>query len=476
MEATTTPRTARQAGTRLAARRRWRTLGLLSAAQLMLVLDVTVVIVALPSIDADLHLGRVGATWVMTAYTLVFGGLMLVGGRAADLLGARRTALTGVAIFTVASLVSGMAADTEVLIAGRVGQGVGAALLSPAALSLIITTFGGAERAKALGVWSALGGVGAALGVLLGGVLTAGPGWPWVFFVNVPVGLLVLVALPGSVAEQPRGAGRRGIDLAGALLVTAASGALVHGVINVGEQGWSAPGTWVSFAAAAALYSGFGAFERGARSPLMDPRILGRRSVATGAALMVVATGVLVAGFFLGSFYLQHRNDLSALSTGVLFLPVAVATIVGAHIGGRVLATRGPRTVAVPALVVAAAGGGIPALWPGIPALVTGISIAALGLGATFVAAFTTGTANAAPEESGLVSGIINTFHELGGALGVSVVSSVAAVSLTAGHSEAAGFSTGFAVTAIAACVAALLALLVVPSVRTATGAAPHMH
>jgi EmrB/QacA subfamily drug resistance transporter len=441
----------------------------------MLVLDVTVVVVALPDIAVDLHLGRVGTTWVMTAYTLMFGGLLLFGGRAADLFGARRMALTGIATFTVASLLSGLAVNAETLIACRVGQGVGAALLSPAALSLITTTFRGGERARALGVWSALGGVGSALGVLLGGVLTAGPGWPWVFFLNVPVGIAVLAALPGSVPAQLRHAGRRSVDVPGALLVTLATGALIYGVVNAGEQGWSAPGTWGAFAAAAVLYTKFATFERTVVSPLMDPRILGRRSVAAGAVLMVTATGVLVAGFFLGSFSLQHLHGHDALTTGLLFLPVALATIGGAHIGGRAIARRGPRTVAATGLAVAAAGSAVAAIGPGATALVTGISVGAIGLGGTFVSAFTIGTAHAAPDESGVISGVINTFHELGGAIGVSVVSSVAAASITANHPDAAGFTTGFAVTAIAAAVAAALALVLVTPGRP-SGATPHLH
>src|SRR6266567_3800322 len=188
--------------------RRWLALSLLSLAQLMLILDVTVVNVALPAIGAGLHLDRPTLTWVLTAYTLVFGGLMLLGGRLADLFGARRVLLAGLAVFTGASLLSGLATGAPLLIGGRIAQGAGAALLSPAALSLVTTTFTGAERNKALGIWAALAGAGSAAGVVLGGVLTSGPGWRWIFFINVPVGLLVLAALPVTVAASRRQPGR----------------------------------------------------------------------------------------------------------------------------------------------------------------------------------------------------------------------------------------------------------------------------
>src|SRR5918995_1077209 len=185
--------------------KRWRALALLSVAQFMLILDITVVTIALPSIGVDLGLSRATLTWVVTAYTLMFGGLMLLGGRAADIFGARRLVLTGLTIFTASSLVAGPSVNAEMLIGGRVGQGIGAALLSPAALSIVSTTFHGSERNKALGVWGALAGSGAAVGVLLGGLLTAGPGWEWVFYINVPIGLVVLAALPGVVpARRPQ--------------------------------------------------------------------------------------------------------------------------------------------------------------------------------------------------------------------------------------------------------------------------------
>ncbi|MER5426238.1 MFS transporter [Streptosporangium roseum] len=250
--------------------RRWRVLTLISVAQFMLILDVTVVNVALPAIGADLDLGRTALTWVVAAYTLLFGGLMLLGGRLADLLGARRLMLAGLALFTATSLACALAQEATVLLGGRIGQGVGAALLSPAALSTITTIFHGTERHRALGVWAALGGAGSAAGVLLGGILTAGPGWRWIFLINVPAGLAVLAALAAlpmlAVAGTTRPSGER-VDLLGALLVTTATGALIYGLVHAGEDGWASLVTVTALATALVLYALFFLRERSVPSP-----------------------------------------------------------------------------------------------------------------------------------------------------------------------------------------------------------------
>jgi EmrB/QacA subfamily drug resistance transporter len=453
-------------------------LALLSAAQFMLILDITVVNVALPDIGADLGLDRGALTWVVTAYTLMFGGLMLVGGRAADLLGARRVLLTGLTVFTVASLAAGLAPNAAVLLGGRVLQGGGAALISPAALAIVTTTFHGVDRHRALGVWAALGGTGSAVGVLLGGLLTAGPGWQWIFFINVPVGVAVLAVLPAiAPASRPATGGQR-IDLPGAVLVTAATGALIYALITAGDDGWVAASTLTALGVAVLLYAGFAVLQRTVRAPLMDLRVLTRRRVSAGAFLMLVATGLLVAGFFLGSFHLQHVAGYSAAVTGLAFLPVAVATVVGAHVGGRAIARVGARPLATVGLVVTAAGAGTVAFWMTAPALVTGLAVAAAGLGATFVAATTTALTHTDPAEAGVRSGLVNTFHELGAALGVATVSAIAATSLAGAGGTAAtdGFTAGFAFSAVAALVAAVLAAVLVPAGRPPAGAARHMH
>ncbi|WP_433411575.1 MFS transporter [Microtetraspora malaysiensis] len=455
--------------------RRWRVLALLGVAQLMLILDVTVVNVALPDIGADLGLGRATLTWVVTAYTLFFGGLMLLGGRLADVFGARRLMLAGLGIFVLASLASGLANDAAALVGGRVGQGLGAALLSPAALATLTTTFHGAERTKALGVWAALGGAGSAVGVLLGGALTAGPGWRWIFFINVPVGVAVLVALPLVVRGGAARPGPRRVDLPGALLVTAATASLIYGLVTAGDAGWGDTVTLAAVAAAAVLYAVFGVVERAVRTPLMRVRLLAQRPVLSGAFLMLVATGMLIGLFFLGSFYLQRHQGYSALVTGLLFLPVAVGTGLGAHLGSHLVDRLGGRIPAAIGLTLAAAGTGLVALLAVTPAvMVTGLTVASIGLGAVFVSGTTTALALAAPEESGLASGVVNTFHELGGAVGVAVVSSLAAPSLIG--PVLTGFSTAFTSWAVIGAVAALVALALLPPGRLPAFDGPRVH
>ncbi|MFI7578221.1 MFS transporter [Micromonospora sp. NPDC049497] len=454
--------------------RRWRMLALLGVAQFMLILDVTVVAIALPHIGADLGLQRDTLTWVVSAYTLMFGGLMLLGGRAADLLGSRRVVLLGLLLFTVASLLTGLAAGAAMLIGGRVAQGVGAAMLSPAALSVVTRVFDGEERNKALGIWSALGGGGAAIGVLLGGVLTAGPGWQWVFYINVPIGLIVLGALARMLpAELPHGTRAR-LDVPGAVLVTAATGTAIYALINAGDRGWLTAATLGTLAGAVVLYVLFAVVQRIVRSPLMDLRILTRRSVAGGTFLILVATALMIAVFFLGSFYLQHHKGYGALRTGLLFLPVAVATIIGAQVAGHVVGRLGARPVAMTGLAIAALGTAVPAFWDGSVLVVTGISVGAAGIGAAFVAASTTALGQVAHHEAGIASGLLSTFHEFGAALGVAVVSSIAAASIAGSGST--GFTRGFTFAAIVAAASSVLAVLIVPAVKPPADVHAHAH
>ncbi|NED22430.1 MFS transporter, partial [Streptomyces sp. SID9913] len=349
--------------------RRWPVLGLLGLAQLMLILDITVVAIALPHMGAELGLDRAALTWVVSGYALTFGSLMLLGGRAADLFGAKRIVLMGLLLFTAASLAAGLATGAPLLLTARIAQGAGAALLSPAALSVVVRLFDGDERNRALGIWSALGGGGAALGVLLGGLLTAGPGWAWVFYVNVPVGLTVLVALTRILPNLPRAASGS-LDVVGAALVAAATGALIYALIRAGDHGWLNALTLALFALAAAAYAAFAARQRRAAAPLMDLRLLGRRPVAAGIFVIAVATALMVGVFFLGSFYLQNHQGHGALMTGMLFLPVALLTMAAATAAGRVLGRLGARALAAVALLVAAAGFLVPVLWSGTTAMV----------------------------------------------------------------------------------------------------------
>ncbi|MET9433663.1 MFS transporter [Streptomyces sp. NPDC006551] len=471
--------------------RRWTALALICVAQFMLILDVTVVNVALPRMAADLDLTRTSLTWVVTAYTLCFGGLMLLGGRLADALGARRTLLAGLALFTAASLLSGLATDGPTLIGGRVAQGVGAALLSPAALALVTTSFHGAERAKALGAWAAVGGTGSAVGVLLGGALTDGPGWPWIFYVNVPVGLALLAALP-RVVPPSAGTPARGLDLPGALLVTTGTGSLVYGLVQAGDTGWTSASTLLPLLGSVLLYGMFAAVERASRAPLMDLRMFTlpqssagevppsrfARPVVAGSFLMLIATALLISFFFLGSVQLQHLSGFSAFETGLAFLPVAVTTAAGAHLGSRLVGSIGPRACAAGGMALAALGClPLVLVTPGADAwttLVPALSVASLGLGAVFVTATTTALGMIDHHEAGLASGIVNTFHEVGGSIGVALVSTLAATSIQG--SGTAGFTAAFTLCTLAATATALAVPLLVPRGRPHTTGGPHVH
>lgn len=436
--------------------RRWRTLGLLGVAQLMLIVDVTVVAIALPDMQADLALDRTGVAWVASSYALVFGGLMLLGGKAADVLGPRRVVLSGLGVFVAASLLAGLSGSGEMLLVARVLQGLGAAAMSPAALSVIVRTFTGAELTRAIGVWSALGGAGAAIGVLLGGVLTAGPGWPWVFLINIPVGVVLLVGLVRSVRPLPGSGGS--VDVVGAALVTAATGAVVYGLVAAGDQGWLSLHTLIAVAAGVAGYALFGWRIRSAAAPLIDPAMLRRASVVRGLALIFLATALMISVFFLGSFALQHLHGFSALETGLSFLPVALGTILGSTLAGQIIPRRGVRAVSIVGLLVAAAGLATAAAVFSMTVLIVATSVAALGIGATFVAAAGSMFSAVRPEEAGVASGALSTFHEFGAAAGVSAISSVAAAALlTPGF---AAFASGYwfaAAVALAACLASLV-------------------
>jgi EmrB/QacA subfamily drug resistance transporter len=449
---------------------RWRALALLCVAQFMVILDVTVVNVALPRMAADLGLDRAALTWVVTAYTLCFGGLMLLGGRLADLLGRRRVFLAGLLVFTAASLGAGLAGDAATLVAARAAQGVGAALLSPAALSILTTTFHGPERHRALAVWAALGGGGAAAGVLVGGLLVSGPGWQWVFYVNVPVGVLVAALVPATVAALPPTGGR--VDVPGALLVTAASGALIYGLVRAGEDGWL-----LAIGAAAALYAVFVLVERRTPAPLVRIGLLARRPMAAGIVTMLTASALLISGFFLCSLLLQSALGLSALRTGLVFLPVAVATMAGAHLAGQLVTRLGARPVAAGGFALAAAGFALLArvdagsgAWTGV---LPGFVMAAAGLGAGFVTATVTALTQVDAHHAGMASGAVNTAHELGAALGVAVVSAIAGASLGAGSGAVGGFTDAFWGCAGAAALAAVVLVALLPAGRPAVTNGP---
>lgn len=460
--------------------RRRLMLALLCTAQAMLIIDITVVNIALPSIGADLGLDREALTWIVTGYTLCFGGLMLLGGRLADLYGRRRMLLVGLALFTAASLAAGLAQAGPVLLGGRLAQGVGAALMAPAILSTVTTAFHGAERHRALALLSAIAGSGAAVGVLIGGVLTDGPGWQWIFYINVPVGVAILAMLPAVLPADAAAEHRARVDVPGALTVTAATAALIFGLVRAGDHGWGSAGTIGALAAAAVLYAVFAAVERRTAEPLMRVGLLARRTVVTGAFLMLTATALLISFFFLGSLYLQDFSGYSPLRTGLLFLPVAVATTIGAHLAGRLIGRLGPRPIAVAGLVLAAAASAwlasLDADSRAATGAVPGLALGAFALGTLFITANATALSDVEPHEAGVASGMVTTFHELGGSIGVAVMSTVAAASIAVGAPTLSGFTDAFVVCAVAAGAAALVALVLVPAGKVETGGGPHGH
>ncbi|WP_327000439.1 MFS transporter [Dactylosporangium sp. NBC_01737] len=455
----------------------WGALALLCLAQFMVILDVTVVNVALPQMSGDLGLSRAAATWVVTAYTLCFGGLLILGGRLADTAGRRTVFLTGLALFTAASLTAGLAGDTVVILAARAAQGVGAALLSPAALSIVSTMFDGPRRHKALAVWGAVGGAGAAAGVLIGGLLVSGPGWSWVFFVNVPIGVAVGVAVYLVVPASPRYPGR--VDVPGALLLTATAALLIYGLVQAGSTGWTSTGALLPIAGAALAGTAAVVARRPVRTPLPPATPPRRRPVLAGNAVMLAASGLLIAGFFLTSMLAQHVFGYSALRTGLLFLPVTVATIGSAHLTAHGLRRFGARPVAFAAFAVAAAGFAlltrVSVHDDPFTAVLPGFVLAAAGLGAGFITASTSVMTGVEGHEAGRASGVLNTGHELGAALGVAVASSVAAAGLAPGHAVAsaaavAAFTDAYTVAAVAAAVAAVVLATALPGGPPADG------
>jgi len=410
---------------------RWLVLVIVCLAQFMVVLDATVVNIALPSIQHGLAFSDADLQWVINAYTLVFGGFLLLGGRAADLLGRRRLFLAGVAVFSIASLLNGLAQSSGMLIAGRALQGLGGALVSPAALSILMTSFPGTEeRTKALGVWSAIVAGGAAAGLLLGGVLTDLLSWEWIFFVNVPVGIFALAAALRFVPESRDESARRAFDVAGAVTVTGGLVVLVYAIVKAQEFGWGAARTLGMIGFAVALLVAFVAIERRSSAPLIRLSIFrGRTLTAANGAMMLVASGMM-SMFFFASLYVQELLGYSPLKAGFAFLPITLGIMVGAGVAQLAIRRFGPRPVAVAGLSLATAGmvwlTGLPEHGSYLSDLLAGLFPMALGMGLTFVPVTLLATAGVPAEDSGLASGLLNTAQQVGGALGLAVLSTLA--------------------------------------------------
>jgi EmrB/QacA subfamily drug resistance transporter len=395
----------------------------------MTVLDVSIVNVALPSIGKALHFQRDSLQWVITAYAITFGGFLLLGGRAADLLGRRRVFLVGVVMFTLASFFCGLAWSEGVLIGSRAVQGLGAAIISPAALSIVTTTFEeGAERNKALGIWGAIGGSGAAVGVLAGGVLTKYLGWEWIFFVNLPVGALTLVLAPRLVRES-RVDRESTPDVAGAVTITAGLALLVYAVSNAPVHGWGSGWTLSRLAVAAVLIAAFLAVEARAKDPLMPFRIFRVSTVAGANVAGLLLGGVVFANFFLLTLYVQQVLGWSALKTGLTFIATAGTAVLWAGLAQALVTKIGAKTVMAVGFVAMIAG----MVWyTQIPAdasywsdLLPGYLLVGFALPFSFIPVSIAALAGVEAHEAGLASGLINTAQQIGGAVGVAVTSSV---------------------------------------------------
>jgi EmrB/QacA subfamily drug resistance transporter len=411
-------------------RRKWLALALLSAVQFMVVLDIAVVNVALPSIKNDLGFSQDNLQWVISAYALVFGGFLLLGGRAADLLGRRRIFLVGLAVFTVASLLAGLAWSEASLIGARLFQGLGAAIISPAALSMVSTTFReGRERNIALGVWGAVGGFGAAAGVLLGGILTETLSWSWIFFVNVPVGVAAIALTPFLLTES-RDARVKSFDFPGAVLVTAGLSSLVYAITKAGTDGWLATPTVAFFAASVLLLVGFVAWELRHPEPLMRLGIFRISTVAGANVASFILGTALFSMFLMLTLYMQQVLGYSAMKTGVAYLAVAGTAILWSAVAAQLVTRVGVKPVLVTGMTALTVGlvlftqvsvGG-----SYLTDLLPGFLIVGLGIGFSFVPISIAALAGVQPAEAGLASGLFNTSQQIGGALGIAALSTIA--------------------------------------------------
>ncbi|CAA9479390.1 MAG: Uncharacterized MFS-type transporter [uncultured Solirubrobacteraceae bacterium] len=409
----------------------WWALVVVCFAQFMVILDATITNVALPTIQTDLQISDSDLQWVVNSYTLAFGGLLLLGGRASDLLGRRRIFVIGTVLFSGASLLNGLAWSPEALIIFRGIQGIGAALISPAALSVIMTSFAeGAERSKALGVWSAIAAGGAAVGLLLGGVITELLSWEWIFFINVPIGLAVIAAAYRWVPESHAELGHRRFDIAGAVSVTAGLMLLVYTIVGTLDHGFTSARTLGLFAASLLLLAAFVAIEGRTLAPLVRLGLLRVRSLAVANVAMLVVAAGMFAFFFFATLYLQQVLGFDPIEAGLAFLPFALSIGVGAGTAQVAVRKLGVRLTGTVGLTIAAAGlllmGATLAVDGSYWWLFAGMVPMAIGLGWTFVPFTLIATTNVVDEEAGLASGVFNTSQQIGGALGLAILSTIA--------------------------------------------------
>jgi EmrB/QacA subfamily drug resistance transporter len=460
----------------------WALLAVALAAQILVVLDISVVNTALPSIGSALDLRSSQLQWLVTAYLMMSGGGLLLGGRIADLLSRRTVFLTGLTLFTLASLASGFTETGGQLIATRAVQGLSAALLTPSALSLIMTTYAGTQRRTALAMWGAVGSLGIAAGVLLGGALTTWTSWQAIFWVNVPIGVLALLVGRHVITKDstPRPS-LRDLDLPGAAAVIGGLATLVYGVSGTETHGWWSPQTVSALMASAVLLALFVMLEQRAAKPLFPPHVWKLQTLVSGTAVMLGVSGILVGAVFLTSIFLQTVLGLSALETGLAFLPFAVALTVGTVVAKHLLAHLSPRVIATAGLLIASgasvwlstADAGAQVATDVLPAL----SVLGLGIGMVFVPVSVTSMAGIPASHAGVASGFLMTGHEVGAALGVAILSAVAssAGELTTAAGAADAFSAGFIGAAVMAAAVAVFALVRMPATREAGGGG-HLH
>src|SRR3954447_14955757 len=455
-------------------------LAVVAIAQFMVILDATIVNVALPTIKADVGFSEQSLSWVLNAYTLMFGGFLLLGGRLADRLGRRRLFVAGVAVFSGASLLCGISQSEGTLLVARGLQGLGGAMVSPAALSIILTTFAeGPERNRALAVWGAIAGAGGAVGLLLGGVIVELLSWRWVFFINVPIGAAVLALAPRIVPESRAETGRSGgYDAEGAVAITLGTIALVFTLIKADTWGWTSARTLAGFAVAAVLIAAFIQIERRHRDPLVPLRIFSNRSLAASDATFLLVAAALVGVFFFCTLYLQQVLGYSALKTGVAYLPLSLTLIGASALASRLVDRFTPKPVLVTGLLVTTEGFALLTRVTGHDDYASHVLPAMLvlgpGLGLSFVPVTIAATNGVASGDSGLASGLLNTTQQVGGSLGLAILSSVSTSRVTSAlHGGSAlptalthGFKGAFIVAGILCAIGAVLAVVLLPGRR----------
>ena len=434
----------------------WVVLVLICFAQFMVILDATVVNVALPSIQHDLHMSEANLQWIVNAYTLVFGGFLLLGGRAGDLLGRKRLFLAGLVVFTLASLLDGLSSSSGMLIGARALQGLGAAFISPAALAIITTTFEeGADRAKALGVWAAIAIGGSAVGLLLGGALTQAFSWPWIFFINVPIGVATFLLSLRLVPESKDEAAHRSFDVAGAVTVTGGLMALVYAIVTAEQDGWTTARTIGTFVLSVGLLVAFVLIEQRAKAPLVRLSIFRVRSLATANLVMFLVASGLFAMFFFNSLYIQRVLGYGPLKAGLAFLPFTAGIMLSAGLASQFAPRLGVRIVAVTGMILTAGGllllTQIPVDGSYVANVLPALLVSSLGLGGVFVPLTLVATTGLENEDQGLASGLFNTSQQVGGALGLAILSTVAASRTHGGGSAelVRGFHGAFAGSAL---------------------------